>query len=59
MNNDTTVVQELTEDGIVSETLMERNGSFGNDVTPEGKEDDSDDENAIIGMETVNMVLNL
>jgi hypothetical protein len=28
-------------------------------VTPEGKEDDSDDENAIIGMETVNMVLNL
>jgi hypothetical protein len=35
------IVQELTEDEIVSEILMERNGASGDDVTPEGEEEDN------------------
>jgi hypothetical protein len=45
--NDVVIIQELTGDEIMSEILMERNETSGDDVTledEEEKDDDGDDE---------------
>jgi dihydroxyacetone kinase-like predicted kinase len=49
VNNNAIVVQEVTEDEIVSEIFMEGNGASGDDVTLEGEKDanDGDEENVI------------
>jgi hypothetical protein len=59
VDNDAIVVQELTEDEIVSENLMERNRASGNNVTPEGEEDDDDDETVITVTEAANIARSL
>jgi hypothetical protein len=59
VDNDAIVVQELTEDEIVSENLMERNRASGNDVTLEGEEDDDDDETTITVTEAANIARSL
>jgi hypothetical protein len=60
VDNDATVVQELTEDEILSEILMQRNGASG-DMTPEGEEQDDDggDEHVITVTEAANVARRL
>lgn len=56
VDNDATIVQELTQDKTVSEIQMERNGISGND-NAKGKEEDYDgeDENVTTVTEAANI----
>jgi hypothetical protein len=60
VDDDAIVVQELTEDEILSEILMQRNGASG-DMTPvvEEEDDDGDDEHGITVTEAANMARRL
>jgi len=58
MDNNTTVVQEMTEDGNVSKILMERDRGLANNVEENIEEEDDDDVTLPLS-DAANIVLSL
>jgi hypothetical protein len=56
VDNEASIVQELTEEEIVSEILVERNRASGNNVTHKGKKEDNSNDKNVVVTKTVNIM---